>query len=135
LILRVNIAYADVPSVTDLRINVESDSRVLSISLRHSSPSSIHYVSEIEVKVGEETMVIELDPQSNVSFTEEVDIEASGDVQVRVYCTLHGWSSWGSVGSDSEPVDDTRGGIPGFQVEYILLGLVVFSFLYYTRNQ
>ena len=68
-------------------------------------------------------MIVELSPQSTSAFTEEVDIAATGDVQVRAYCTLHGWSRWASLGDDSDPVNEPSRGIPGFPVLALGLGI------------
>lgn len=125
----INTAYANVPSVTNLKVSVETQGRTLTITVTHSDPSNNHYISKIEVKVGEDTMVVELGPQSTSVFTEEVDIATSGDVQVRAYCIVHGWSSWASLGGDSDPVDEPNGGIPGFQIPVIGLGIALFTYL------
>ena len=53
-----NLVNANVPRVADIGVIVETDGRTLTITVRHSSPSVAHYVSELEVKVGEDTMVI-----------------------------------------------------------------------------
>ncbi|MBE0633012.1 hypothetical protein IH574_00445, partial [Candidatus Bathyarchaeota archaeon] len=98
LSLGVSVVSADVPNVTSLGVEVATDGRTLSITVRHSSPSNIHYISKLEVKVGDNVEVVDLDPQSTTSFTEEVSIATSGRVEVRAYCTLHGWSSWASLG-------------------------------------
>jgi hypothetical protein len=128
----VNTVLADVPTVTSIGVTVETDGRTLTITVRHNGPSSIHYVSELEVKVGDQTEVVGLDPQSASAFTEEVTIAVTGDVQVRAYCTLHGWSSWASLSGDSDPVDEPSGGIPGFPVLAIGVGLA--SYLLRCRD-
>ena len=125
LSMGVNMAQADVPSVISLGATVDTDGRTLTITVRHNSPSSIHYVSQLEVKVGEDTMVIELEPQSATAFTEETSISATGDVQVRAYCTVHGWSSWVSLGGEPEP--EPSGGIPGFPLLALGLGLAIYA--------
>jgi desulfoferrodoxin (superoxide reductase-like protein) len=122
LSLGVSVVSADVPNVTSLGVEVATDGRTLSITVRHSSPSNIHYISKLEVKVGDNVEVVDLDPQSTTSFTEEVSIATSGSVEVRAYCTLHGWSSWASLGeTPSEP----SGGIPGFPLLAVGLGLAL----------
>jgi len=68
--------------------------------------------------------VITLEPQEAVTFTEQVTVSSSEGIEVRAYCTLHGWSAWKSIESDSpEPVDEPSGGIPGFPILAIGLGL------------
>jgi desulfoferrodoxin (superoxide reductase-like protein) len=122
----VNTVVADVPTVTDLAVTVETGGRTLIITVRHSNPSNTHYVSELEVKVGDDSMVVELTPQSASAFAEEVEVAVSGDVQVRAYCNLHGWSKWVSLDGDSDTVDEPGGGIPGFPLLALGLGLVSF---------
>ena len=125
---------------------METGGRNVSITVRHNDPSNIHYVSEIEVKVGEDSTVIELDPQSGTSFIEQVMVADSGSVEVRVFCTLHGWSSWVSL-EVQEPVeevtthqpsseDESSGGIPGFPLMSILIGFAVTAvILWFTQRR
>ena len=122
--------WADVPTVTETQVEAIAEGSVLTITIRHGGPTSAHYVSEIEVKEGDDVVVIELDPQSTVTFTEEVEVSLGGDLQVRAYCTLHGWSAWKSVETDSTepPIDDApSGGIPGFPLLTIGIGLTLFT--------
>jgi desulfoferrodoxin (superoxide reductase-like protein) len=127
----VNTVIADVPSVISLEVTDETGGRSLTITIRHNAPTIVHYVSEIEVKVGDEVDVIELESQSTITFTEQVSITTTGDVQVRAFCTFHGWSSWVSLQGDSEPVDEPSEGIPGFPVLALGLGLAVYALLRY----
>ena len=116
---------ADVPTVTDIQVESATDGNTLTITIRHSGPSSAHYVDTIEVKIGEDVDVFELESQSMVTFTEEVEV-AGDPVEVRAYCTLHGWSAWKEVESDTvEPPeqDEPNGGIPGFPLLAVGLGL------------
>ena len=129
----INTVVADVPSVSYLEVTVETNGRTLTITVRHNGPSSIHYVSELEIQVGEESIIIELDPQSASAFTEVVEIAVTGNVQVRADCTLHGWSSWASLGGDTDPIADSRGGIPGFSLLALSVGLG--GFLLNHRNR
>ncbi|MFC1803617.1 hypothetical protein ACFL0D_06590 [Thermoproteota archaeon] len=121
----INIVSADIPMVINLDVTDTTDGRTLSITVRHNSPSNSHYVSELEVKVGEDTTTIELDPQSGTVFTEETSIASTGDVQVRAYCTLHGWSGWMSPGEEPEP--EPSGGIPGFPLLALGFGLAIYA--------
>ena len=125
--LGVNTVLADVPTVTDTSVATSKDGRTLTITVRHSSPSSIHYVSKLEVKVGSDLMVVDLNPQSTTSFTEEVDVATTGAVEVRAYCTLHGWSAWAAL-DDGTP-DEPSGGIPGFSLVSIGLRLAALALL------
>jgi len=58
--LSISLVSADVPTVTDLEITTNTDGDLLTITIRHGGPTSSHYVSEIEVKIGEEVEVYEL---------------------------------------------------------------------------
>jgi hypothetical protein len=119
----INIVSADIPLVINLDITDTTDGRTLSITVRHNNPNNNHYVSELEVKVGEDTTTIELDPQSSTVFTEETGITSTGDVQVRAYCTLHGWSGWMKPGEEPEP----SGSIPGFPLLALGFGLATYA--------
>ena len=121
----INVVSADIPMVINLDVTDTADGRTLSITVRHNSPSNSHYVSELEVKVGEDITTIELDPQSGTVFTEETSIASTGDVQVRAYCTLHGWSGWMSPGEEPEP--EPSGGIPGFPLLALGFGLAIYA--------
>ena len=121
----VGLVLADVPTVTD--IQVESTTDTLTITVEHNGPSSNHYVDKIEVRIGEDIEVYELDPQDTVTFT--IEIEVTGEaVEVRAYCNLHGWSPWKEVETDTdEPIVDEEpsGGIPGFPLVALGIGLVL----------
>ena len=119
------LVLADVPSVTDIQVESTTERNSVNITVRHNGPTSNHYVSRIEVRIGEDVEVFELDPQDAVTFTEEYEV--TGEVvEVRAYCNLHGWSSWKEVESDTAepPVsDEPSGGIPGFPLVAVGLGL------------
>ena len=122
--LGLNAALADVPTVTDLQVETTAEGNTATATIRHSGPTGIHYVSKLEVRIGDDIEVISLEPQSSVSFTETFNVSNSEGFDVRAYCTLHGWSAWKSIASDSpEPVDEPSGGIPGFSLLAIGLGL------------
>lgn len=122
--LGINMAQADVPTVIDLQVETTTEGNTLTATIRHSGPTSIHYVSQMEVKIGDDVEVISLEPQRAVSFTEQVTVSSSEGIEVRVYCTLHGWSAWKSMESDSPEPEEPSGGIPGFPILAIGLGLV-----------
>jgi len=125
--LAICMVSADVPTVTEIQVEASTDGNILTISIRHSGPSSAHYVNKIEVKIGEDVEVFELETQSETTFTEEIDVTGE-PVEVRAYCTLHGWSAWKEVESDSaEPPEpeEPSGGIPGFPILAAGLGLAL----------
>ena len=128
-ILSVNIVKADVPSV--LQINVVEGKIIAEI--RHSSPSSSHYVETIEVRIGSDVYKIDLDPQSETVFEVEVlldDVELTY-FEMRAKCTTHGWSSWASNGVE-EPTDES-GGILGFPVLSVITGVTLVLLIQKTR--
>jgi desulfoferrodoxin (superoxide reductase-like protein) len=127
--LGVSVVSADVPTVTSIGVTTSTDGRTLTITVRHSGPSSIHYVSKLEVKVGEDVKVVELEPQTTAIFTDEVNVASSGAVEARAFCTLHGWSAWASLGGDSPDTPNPSGGIPGFSLVSIGLGLTILAVL------
>jgi desulfoferrodoxin (superoxide reductase-like protein) len=125
--LAVCMVSADVPTVTDIQVESTTDGDILTISIRHSGPSSAHYVDKIEVKIGEDVEVFELENQSETTFTEEIDVTGE-PVEVRAYCTLHGWSAWKEVESDTVEApeqEEPSGGIPGFPLLAVGLGLAL----------
>ncbi len=119
------VVHGDVPTVISVEEVGCGDDDVLVIEIRHSSPSSSHYVDSFEVEVGEEVYTIEdLGGQSATVFTvEHVLGSPDNDVRVRAHCNIHGWSQWAQLGE--EPTD-TDGGIPGFGYAAILLGFTLF---------
>jgi desulfoferrodoxin (superoxide reductase-like protein) len=123
------VLYADVPTVNNIELKAISDGSTLTITIRHSGPSNTHYVSEIEVKIGDNVKIYEFDPQDSVVFTEEININASDEVKVRAFCTLHGWSSLVTSGSDEPetPIEQPSGGIPGFPLTALGIGLFLFT--------
>ena len=126
--MSLSLVYADVPTVTDLEITTATDGDTVSVTIRHSGPTNNHYVSKVEIKIGEDVEEYSLDPQSTVTFTEEFTLPEDGVVEVRAFCNLHGWSQWVSSELDSEEpvlIDDEPSGIPGFPLAAIGLGLAV----------
>ncbi len=95
----IRLALADVPSVLSIEPWKDGPDTVLNITVRHSSPTSSHYVNKVEVDVNGTIHDIDLTPQSTVTFTVQYDmgeLAAEVPVQARAYCTVHGWSSWSS---------------------------------------
>ncbi len=124
-ILTVTIARADVPSV--IQINVVEGK--IMVEIRHSSPSSSHYVETVEVRVDGEVYEIDLEPQTETVFEVEVELDDVGltFIEVRAKCISHGWSNWASYGVE-EPTDDA-GGIPGFPMLSVLAGVALIMLL------
>lgn len=119
------VVRGDVPTVISVEEVRRGDDNVLVIEIRHSSPSSSHYVDSFEVEVGEEVYTVEdLGGQSTTVFTvEHILGSPEADVRVRAHCNVHGWSQWTRF---SEEPADTDGGIPGFGYAATLIGLTVY---------
>ena len=127
LTMSISLVSADVPTVTDLEITANTDGDLLTVTIRHGGPTSNHYVSEIEVKIGE-VEVYELEQQDTVTFTETYDIPEDEVIEVRAFCNLHGWSPWVSTQSEAEEQtveESTDSGIPGFPLVAVGLGLAL----------
>ena len=128
------IVYADVPTVVELVLEIRGDDTVLVIRVRHSSPSQTHYVYEIEVELDGKVEKIERDSQSATTFTVEQTVDSkAADIRVRAHCTNHGWSQWKSLQTE-EPTED-GGGIPGFPVESMAIGLAVGAVLLWVARR
>jgi hypothetical protein len=94
------------------------------MEVTHSSPTSTHYVSTVEVEVGEDVIRLSFAPQTQSTFTFEVELESiPKTIRARVDCTTHGWSSWKKLTTDTE--EGKGGGIPGFPSISTALGLIM----------
>lgn len=126
------LVNADVPNVLELNIE-ENGGQTLVISIRHGSPSSSHFVDEVQVELdGELVEVTDLDPQTETQFTQEYKLDSGAEnIRVRVNCNLHGWSNWESLQMD-EPTEPQ--GIPGFPVSSIILGLFLIIGIYLVKK-
>jgi len=96
--------FGDVPTVIKIEALKEGGKTIFEIEIRHSSPSSSHYVDVIEVEVNERLdRVTDLEPQTSTTFMYKHDIGSVqyGNIRVRVHCNIHGWSGWESL--DGEP--------------------------------
>jgi desulfoferrodoxin (superoxide reductase-like protein) len=121
---------ADVPIVLKIEVD-EEDEHKLVITVRHGNPTLIHYVNEIQIELdGELSKLTDLDPQSEVEFIEEYNIDSEVEnVRVRVKCNVHGWSSWENYEIKN---DAGKKGIPGFPLESVIIGLLAFSVISIT---
>ncbi len=121
---------ADVPIVLKIEVDEEDDQKLV-ITVRHGNPTLIHYVNEIQIELdGKLTKLTDLDPQSDVEFFEEYDIDSEVEnVRVRVKCIVHGWSNWESYEIKK---DAGNKGIPGFPLESVILGFLAFSVISIT---
>lgn len=92
-----NPVLADVPSVLNVDPWTNGTETILNITVRHSAPSSFHYIDTIQIDVDGTIENVNLDPQSTNPFVTKYNLgEVSGEpsARVRAHCTLHGWGSW-----------------------------------------
>lgn len=110
---------ADVPSVLGIEPWTSGTDTVLNITVRHSFPTSSHYVNKVEVETDENVIGVDLTPQSTVTFVVQYNMGEVADtptVEARAHCNLHGLSSW------SEPIV-----VPEFSIIALLLILITVS--------
>jgi len=123
--------FADVPSVKEISavLNEELD---LSFIIKHSSPSSNHFIDKIQVDVdGDIQNFFNLTVQSLTEFNINVtiDVTEANEIQVRAHCTLHGWGTWTILTNNGEEPADETGGIPGYPLESLILGIIIVGLL------
>lgn len=114
---RINSVLADVPTVESIEPWTSETDNILNITVRHSSPTSSHYVDKVEIDIDGAVNNVDLTPQSKVTFVVQYNMGEVVDtptVQARSHCTLHGWSGW------SESVE-----IPEFSTVHLLLVLAI----------
>ena len=112
---------ADVPAVVNIESWTSGSNTILNITVRHSSPTSSHYVNIVEIDIDGTVETVNLSSQSSATFVVQYNMGGEIDmpeVIARAHCTLHGWSNW------SEPVV-----IPEFSPIYLLLILTMGSLL------
>jgi hypothetical protein len=113
----VNPVYADVPSIENVEPWINGTTTVLNITVRHASPTGVHYIDKIEVNVNESIQTINLSPQETETFIVQYNLgEVTGifPVSARAHCTFHGWGSW------SEPIV-----VPEFSSFNLIIALVI----------
>jgi len=109
---------------------------VLRVDFRHNSPSSNHYVDSIEVEIdGKVEEITDQDPQSSASFSESKTLEDGeiGSIRVRAHCNIHRWSQWRTL--ELREDGGGGGGIPGFPLEALALGLLVSAMILWISQR
>ena len=89
--------YADVPGIVNIEPWISGTETTLNITIRHSSPTSSHYIDLIQVDIDGIVNDLNLVPQSANPFIVEYSLgELGGEpsVRVRPHCNLHGWGGW-----------------------------------------
>ena len=116
---QINPVLADVPTVESIEPWTSGTDTILNITIRHGSPSSGHFVWQIEVDIDGTVHIKELEPQLTVTFVAQYNMSelvGTPTVKVRADCNLHPWSDW------SEPVM-----VPEFSTISLLLILAIVS--------
>ena len=91
--------YADVPSILNIEPWKNGTETILNITIRHTAPSSGHYIDLIQIDTDGIVNDLILDPQTSNPFIVNYNLgELSGEpsVKVRAHCNLHGWGGWSS---------------------------------------
>lgn len=112
---------ADVPTVVSIEAWTSGTDTILNITVRHSSPTSSHYMDIVEIDIDGTVETVNFSPQSTVTFVVQFNMGREIDapeIIARVHCTPHGWSSW------SDPKV-----IPEFSTIHLLMILIMGSFL------
>lgn len=128
------LVSADVPTVQNVKATKEGEDTVLDIEIRHSSPSSTHYIDIIEIEINERLdRVTDLEPQTSTTFTYKYSIGTVKyeTIRLRAHCTLHGWSSWTKLGEElpETPFIETPLGIASVIGGIIVVVAVLFIVL------
>jgi desulfoferrodoxin (superoxide reductase-like protein) len=74
------------------------------MTVTHAGPTASHYVDKIEILKEKTTETMDLQPESDETFTVTAVICEGKDyspgqeltVRVRAHCTIHGWGDWSS---------------------------------------
>jgi hypothetical protein len=126
LLFPLYIVSGDVPSILEIDATIGKDETSLMVEVRHSSPTSSHFVDSIEIRIDDGVeKVFSQEPQSSTSFSIEITLDSSVEkIEVRAHCTTHGWSKWATF-TEEEPKKEEPRGIPGFPFVSIILGLLL----------
>ena len=128
-LLPVIISYANVPSMLNIKIEISGYSTILILEVAYSNPTSTHFVNVDEVDFSDEEFSLTLEPQTSGTFTVEFEVDSTPEtLRARAKCTTHGWSQWRRFTITTE--NGGGGGIPGFPIESIVLGLITALIVY-----
>jgi hypothetical protein len=120
-----SVVNADVPNILEIDITVGKNETSIIVEVRHSSPTSKHFVDSIEIRIDDGVeKVFSQEPQSSTRFNIEITHDSSVEkIEVRAHCTTHGWSKWSTF--TEEPEKEEPKGLPGFPFVSIILGLLL----------
>jgi desulfoferrodoxin (superoxide reductase-like protein) len=78
--------------------NISQDSAgKIKLKIRHSNPSSGHYINLVEVDIDGNIQQFNLQPQTTDPFDVELELGAlqgTPNVRARAHCIIHGYSAW-----------------------------------------
>jgi hypothetical protein len=112
---------ADVATIENVEPWISGADTILNITIRHASPTSIHYVDRIEVDVNGSVEFTTLFPQSTETFVVPYNIgpvTGTPSVSVRALCTIHAPSDW------SEPLIIPELSVILFLLAFVLLPII-----------
>lgn len=88
---------ADVPTLIDIEPWINGTETILNITVRHSAPTSSHYIDIIQVDIEGAVNDVNLNSQSINPFTIQYnmgELISEPSVRIRAHCNLHGWGGW-----------------------------------------
>ena len=94
-----NSVVADVPDIISVEPWTSGTETVLNITIRHSSPTTNHYIDVIQVEIDSVVNNVQLNPQSENPFVVQYnmgELTTEPSFRVRAHCNLHGWGGWSS---------------------------------------
>ncbi len=119
---QIKLVLADVPNVESVEPWTSGTDTILNITVRHSSPTTSHYVNKVEVDVDGSIQNIDLPStpiQSAPTFVVQFnmgELTTTPTVKAKANCNLHGPGDW------SNPVE-----VPEFSPIHLLLVLAIVS--------
>ena len=85
---------ADVPTLLNIEPWISGTETILNITVRHSAPTSSHYINIIQVDVEGTVNDVNLNSQSINPFIVQYnmgELISEPSVRTRAHCNLHGW--------------------------------------------
>ena len=88
---------ADVPTLLNIEPWISGTETILNITVRHSAPTSSHYIDIIQVDVDGTVNNVNLNSQSMNPFIVQYNVGeliSEPSLRIRAHCNLHGWGGW-----------------------------------------
>ena len=125
--------YADVPSILNVEHSIDGTDIILNITVRHSGPTSNHYINSVQVEIDGVINTINLNQQTTEIFTVQYnmgELNSELSIRVRAHCIIHGYSSW----STSETIPEFGMINPIIIVIVLSILLLFLTFKIKTKN-